>query len=65
MKQTAVIVVAQWLRIWVFRMEVHGLKPGILFADSFHALYYPAVTVLLEYLDSVILQLFGFCLVTL
>ena len=45
------ITVAQWLRIWVFSMEVPGLNAG-----KFLCTLYPTVTVLLEYLDFVIIS---------
>ena len=52
----------QWLRMQVLGMEVPGSNSG----KSFFAhLFYPAVTALLEYLDPVILHLFGFYFITL
>ena len=44
---------AQWLRIWVFSMNVAGLNAGTFFNIS-HAPCYPAVTVLLEHFNPVI-----------
>ena len=46
------IAATQWLRIWVFNMEVPGLNAGkLFFFDIFHVLFYSTVTVLLEYFD--------------
>ena len=49
------IAAAQWLRIWVFSMEVSGSNTGkFLDIDYFTHIFYPTVTVLLEYFDPVI-----------
>ena len=47
-------------------MEVPGSNSGKLFLSIFFVhLFYLMVTALLEYLDLVILYLFGFCFITL
>ena len=52
----------QWLRMQVLGMEVPGSNSGKFFPRHFlHTFLYPAVTALLEYLNHVILHLFGFC----
>ena len=56
------IVVAQWLRIWVFSIEVPGLNTGKIFPDIFHAHFCPIVTDPLEYFDPVIYSCLGFAL---
>ena len=47
------ITEAQWLRIWVLSMEVPGSNADKL-VRHFHAPFYPAVIVLLEYFNSAI-----------
>ena len=52
------IAAAQWLKIWVFSMEVSGLNAGKFSFPKFsHAPFYPTVTVLLEYFDSTVYSL--------
>ena len=47
-------------------MEVPGSNSGELFFSTFFThLFYPAVTVLLEYLDPEILHMLSFCFITL
>ena len=52
------IAVAQWLRIWVFSMEVPSLNAGKFFSITF----LPAVTVLLEYFNPTIYSCLVFAL---
>ena len=54
-----------WLRMQVLGMEVPGSNSGKFFFDIFCTLVYPAVTVLLEYLDPAILHMLSFCFITL
>ena len=58
------IAVAQWLNIWVFTMEVPGSNSGNFFS-TFSCIFYPTVTVLLEYLDPTIYSCSFFCFVIL
>ena len=43
----------------------YGSNSGKLFLTFFAHLFYPAVTVLLEYLDPAILHMLSFCFITL
>ena len=45
-------------------MEIPGSNSGKFFSTFFCTPFYPMVTTLLEYLDPVILHLFGFCFMT-
>ena len=56
------IAAAQWLRIWVFSMEVPGSNAGKIFFYIYHAPFLPAVTVLLEYFDPEIYSCLVFAL---
>ena len=57
----------QWLRMQVLGMEVPGSNSSelVFFSTFFAHLFYPAVTVLLEYLDPEILHMLSFCFITL
>ena len=55
----------QWLRMQVLGMEVPGSNSGKFFSTFFAHLFYPAVTVLLEYFDPAILHMLSFCFITL
>ena len=46
----------QWLRMQVLGMEVRGLNSVKFFPTFFTHLFYPTVTVLLEYFDPAILH---------
>ena len=46
-------------------MEVPGSNSVKFFSTFFAQLFYPAVTVLLEYLDPMILHMLSFCFITL
>ena len=50
----------QWLRMQVLSMEVPGSNSGKAFFSNIFV-----VTALLEYLNLMILHLFGFCYITL
>ena len=52
----------QWLRMQVLGMEVPGSNSDKSFFRHFCTPFYPMMTALLEYLDPVILHLFGFAL---
>ena len=52
----------QWLRVQVLGMEVPGSNSGEFFSIFFAHLFYPVVTVLLEYLDPEILHMLSFSL---
>ena len=45
------IAAAQWLKIWVFSMEVPGSNASKFLLTFFMYLFYPVVTVLLKYFD--------------
>ena len=47
------VAATQWLRIWVFSMEVPALKAGKFFRP-YSCTFYPTMTVLLECFDPVI-----------
>ena len=55
----------QWLRMKVLGMEVPGSNSGKVFFRHFCTPFYPVVTILLEYLNPLILHLFDFYFVTL
>ena len=52
----------QWLRNWVFSMEVSGSNVGKFFLTFFMYHFYPVVTVLLEYFDPAIYSCLVFAL---
>ena len=54
------IEMAQWIRIWVFSMEVPGSSSGKIFHAPF-----PCSDYSIRVFQPHNLQLFGFCLVTL
>ena len=58
------IAAAQWLRIWVFSMEVADLNAGKI-SDMIHAPLLPRGDCSIRVFRPGGLQLFGFCLVTL
>ena len=56
----------QWLRMQVLGMEVPDSNSGKVCSQHFlYTFFYPVLTAPLEYLDPVILHLFGFCFITL
>ena len=57
------IAVAEWLRIWILSVEVSSLTNGKFFSILFMHLFYPMVTVLLEYFNPRFT--IAWCLVTL
>ena len=58
------IAAVQWLRIWVFSMEVSGSNTGK-FLNIFPAPFLPRGDCSIRVFRPCDLQLFGFCLVTL
>ena len=59
------IAVSQWLRIWVFSMEIPGSNAGKLFSNILHAPFLPDGDCSIRIFQPHDLQLFGFFLVTL
>ena len=57
------IAATQWLRIWVFSVEVPGLNTSI--QVHFHAPFLPHNDCCIRVFQPCNLQLFDFCLVTL
>ena len=58
------IAAAQWLRIWMFGVEVAGSNAGKFF-PTFSCTFLPCGDFSIRVFQPYELQLFGFCLVTL
>ena len=53
---------AQWVKIWVFSMEIPGSNTGKFVSNIFHAPFYPVVTVQLQYFYPMIYNCLVFAL---